>query len=214
MENTKVAQYKGTLSKYVPYSAVDPLFDFLTQKHIVKLRIAQSRTTKYGDYKCPHREVAYHQISVNGNLNSYFFLWVLLHEMAHLNTWELYNNRVQPHGREWQEQYRLLIKEYLELGCFDSTLAPMINKYISHIPLNQALGHTIEAEMRKFDEDYNPELDTQLQQLPVGSRFIIKNNPNRIFESIEKRRTRYKCKEVSSGLFYSILGSTQVKPID
>ena len=44
----------------------------------------------------------HHRISVNENLNPYAFLITLLHEVAHMTTWEKHRlrmRRCRPHGR-------------------------------------------------------------------------------------------------------------------
>ncbi len=55
-----------------------------------------------------------HRISVNGNLNVYSFLITLLHELAHLLTFEQHGNRVQSHGREWKNIYGQLLDQFLK----------------------------------------------------------------------------------------------------
>ncbi len=45
-----------------------------------------------GDYRNSHAGKG-HRISVNGNLNKYSFLITLLHELAHLFTYERFGHR-------------------------------------------------------------------------------------------------------------------------
>lgn len=78
-------EYKAILAKYMPAAAVEPIYDFMEQYH-VHLHITRKRTSKLGDYRWPQRGHNYQEISVNGDMNPYQFLMVLLHEMAHLNT--------------------------------------------------------------------------------------------------------------------------------
>ena len=59
------------------------------------------RNSRYGDYTAP-RNGQNHLITVNHNLNKYAFLITLVHEVAHLVTYNNHRHRVSPHGGEWK----------------------------------------------------------------------------------------------------------------
>ncbi|MEJ0101967.1 MAG: hypothetical protein WDO19_05135 [Bacteroidota bacterium] len=85
------------LQTYLPPGTFNPVLQYLNH-YKVHLTIARERKSILGDYR--HRtHHANHRISVNGNLNVYSFLITLLHELAHLLTFEQFGNRVQSHGR-------------------------------------------------------------------------------------------------------------------
>ena len=113
-------EYKSILAKYLPIEVVDSIYDYLN-RFSVHLHITRKRSSKLGDYRWPQRGHNYQEISVNGDMNRYQFLMVLLHEMAHLNTHQRHGNEVQPHGHEWQEEYRMLLRQYL--GYFPHDIA-------------------------------------------------------------------------------------------
>lgn len=209
MEQSAIDRYKHSLGKYVPAAAVDPLFDFM-DKHKVHLHVTRERHSKLGDYRWPQPpRHYYHEISVNGNLNPYFFLWVLLHEMAHLNNYQRYGTNVQPHGHEWQEEYRRLLMGYL--GCFPEDVAGLLRQYCSRIPLNHAVERRIELLLPHYDEGYEVGERLLLDNLMPGTRFRIKAKPQRVFEAVEKRRTRWICSDVATGQQFLVYGAAEVE---
>ena len=86
------------LQDYLPEGSFEEVVFYL-QQYKVHLTISRQRQSILGDYRHAHTNKN-HRISVNGNLNKYSFLITLLHELAHLFTFEKYGNRVQSHGRE------------------------------------------------------------------------------------------------------------------
>ena len=72
-------------------------------RHPVHVRLARPRRTKLGDHRPPSRKVAFHRITINDDLNPYAFLTTLLHEIAHVATWQRHGGRrrVKPHGSEY-----------------------------------------------------------------------------------------------------------------
>src|ERR1700694_32960 len=88
------------LQDYLPPNTYEAVLDYL-QQYQVHLTVARERKSILGDYRHRLRDKN-HRISVNGNLNKYAFLITLLHELAHLLTFEKYGNRVAAHGKEWK----------------------------------------------------------------------------------------------------------------
>lgn len=211
MEPATVAKYKQILGTYLPQEAVDEVFD-LVSRYRVHFHITPERHSKLGDYRWPQRNHNYHEISVNGNLNKYYFLLVLLHEMAHLSCHQRFGCEVLPHGHEWQEEYRQLLLHYR--NYFPSEVAVLIDQYTRRIPLSRTLANKIEAQLRSYDEGYNPSDDLILDQLPEGSLFRLQQRPQQLFRSVEKRRTRWLCEDAQTRMQYLIRGSAQVVKVD
>lgn len=211
MEDARVTRYKTVLGRYLPVEAVEPMFQLLTQDNSVKLHVTRERQSKLGDYRCPQPHHPYHEISVNGNINPYFFLLVLLHELAHLNTWKLHGNRVLPHGHEWQGQYAQLLVTHCPL--FPDDIRRLIERYVRRLPLERAMGRAIEKQLRHYDAGYDPASDLTLSDLPVGSLFRLKNGRGIVFKSLEKRRTRYRCIDVDTNVAYYVAGAAPVSVV-
>ena len=110
------------LKKYIPENAVEKVIELLNT-YQPQIKISRSRTTKLGDYRPPQGNIKIHRISVNHDLNSYAFLVTLLHELAHLVTWQNHKRKAKPHGTEWK-------------NAFKSLLIPFFDK----APPNQSIG--------------------------------------------------------------------------
>ena len=78
------------LQNYLPPGTYDAVAEYL-HRYKVHLTVARERKSILGDYRHSTHHVN-HRISVNGNLNAYSFLITLLHELAHLLTFEQYKN--------------------------------------------------------------------------------------------------------------------------
>ena len=204
----KRTAFSHTLSHYLPASAVEPVLDYIVL-HSIQMHITRERFSKLGDYRAPSPANNHHAISINGNLPPLFFLWVMLHEMAHLETFLKYRNRVSPHGHEWQECYRTLLLQYRH--HFPEEVARLIDRYTKAVPLNRATGRKIEVMLR---QQGSPSADdsTILDDLQPGSRFVIRQKPGIVFEAIERRRTRWKCRDIGSGTTYLVAGTAIVEP--
>src|SRR5690349_12896069 len=110
----------GQLQDYLPPGTYEPVLNYLRQ-YKVHLTVARERKSILGDYRHrTHRDN--HRISVNGNLNTYSFLVTLLHELAHLLTFEQFGNNVLAHGREWKSIYSKLLAQFLGHNIFPSDI--------------------------------------------------------------------------------------------
>ena len=205
-------------------SAVDWVYDYLNL-HKVHFHITLERMSKLGDYRRPSPDHNFHEISINGDLNPYFFLWVFLHEAAHLETYLKYTSHLSPlapqgrrpqftshlspspHGHEWQEEYRQLLIAHANL--FPPEVQPFLKKYTRRIPLSHPVAKEIEAALHRYNADFDPDLLT-LDQLAVGDQFRLKNKPDLLFETLEKRRTRWLCRDLTSHRQYLVNGSAEI----
>lgn len=223
---TTEEKYRHILSNHLPPSAVDWVYSYLNL-HKVHFHITRGRRTKLGDYRRPFDASPqpgalatgggshpFHEISINGDLNPYFFLWVFLHEAAHLETHLKYVAPKQgkvwslsPHGHEWQAEYARLLAAHAAL--FPTEIQPLIARYIRRIPLSHPVAKQIEAALQRYDADYDPDTLT-LDNLRPGTRFYLKQKPQLRFEALEKRRTRWLCREIPSGRQYLVNGAAQV----
>jgi len=104
------------LQKYLPADTSPAVTEFL-HSYKVHLTITRHRQSILGDYR--HRTMAHnHRISVNGSLNPFAFLITLLHELAHLLTFEQYGNKVYAHGTEWKKVYGGLLHQFVQHKVF------------------------------------------------------------------------------------------------
>jgi SprT protein len=198
----------STLADYLPDNTLPLIMPYIVQ-HQVQLTITRKRSTVLGDYRHPYGGKG-HRISVNGDLNKYSFLITLLHEMAHLETYVLYRNKVQPHGKEWKQLFSNILQYFLEKKIFDPALEQALLKSISNPAASSCADENLLRTLKKYD---NIDKSTTLvEALQLGEQFIIANN--RVFVRGEKVRKRFKCVELSSKKWYLFSGLFEVKRVN
>ncbi|MEQ1555091.1 MAG: SprT-like domain-containing protein [Ferruginibacter sp.] len=171
----------AALLQYLPEASYELVLQYIVT-HKVQLTITRSRTTVLGNYRHAHANKG-HRISVNGDLNKYAFLITLLHEIAHLITFETHGNKVAPHGQEWKYQFGKILSTFLEMQFFPLDIKAVLLKL---------------RVLKNYDE--NKDGIFFVEQILLGDKFKIKGN--RVFEKGEKIRKRFKCKEIATGKWY------------
>ena len=195
------------LQAYLPEGSFDEVLNYL-RLHKVHLTISRKRQSILGDYRHPY-EGRTHRISVNGNLNKYAFLITLLHELAHLFTYEEFGHRVLAHGPEWKNEFSKILAKFLVKRVFPLDIEKALLKTL-HSPAASSCGdEKLIRVLHLYDEKKE---DCRLvEQLPDGALFRIKGD--RIFKKGEKVRKRYKCTEVINGRLYLFSAVYEVVPL-
>ena len=176
-------------------------------RYKVHLTITRQRKSVLGDYRHAGFN-SNHRISINGNLNKYEFLITLLHELAHLLTYELHKHRVEPHGKEWKAQYSRLLIDFVEHKIFPPIIEKALQKSIRN-PAATANGETaLLLILRKFDP-VKKEGYILIADIPEGTVFQSENG--KLFRKGELRRKRFACVEIKTGLQYSFSPISEVK---
>ncbi len=196
--------YKETLSEYIPESSVNSVFSRL-DKHHVHLVINRKRVTKLGDYRPPINQ-KYHRISINHDLNKFQFLITLIHELAHLETWLKFKNRVKPHGLEWKSEFKNLMANYMDNGIFPSDVKDALELYFTKITSSDT---NLSRILKKYSEKTD---DTTLEELPENAIFAIYNGI--VFRKQKRLRKRYRCTRLDNGKIYMVSPLMIVHPID
>ena len=197
------------LARFLPTGSFDYVVQYLYQ-YKVHLTVAKSRKSVLGDYRHAHQGNN-HRISVNGNLNVYEFLITLLHELAHLLTYEEYKNRVEPHGKEWKAIYSKLLIDFVGFGVFPPEIVSALQKSIIS-PAATANGETeLLMVLRKYNS-VKKEGVCFIADLPEGALFKLSNG--KIFKKGVLRRKRYTCIELKTGLMYTVSAITEVKQLE
>ena len=192
------------LQSYLPPGSFEEVLYYL-QHHKVHLTISRKRQSILGDYRHAHTDKN-HRISVNGNLNTYAFLITLLHELAHLFTYEQFGHRVQAHGREWKNEFGKILAKFLLKKIFP----PDIEKALLGTLQNPAASSCGDEKLLRVLHHYDEKAAGVhlVEQLPEGTLFSIKGG--RIFKKGEKIRKRFKCVEVKTGKLYLFSGMYEV----
>lgn len=197
------------LAAYLPEGSFERVAAYLHQ-YKVHLTITRQRKSVLGDYRHAGRG-GNHRISINGNLNPYEFLITLLHELAHLLTFEQFQHRAEPHGREWKQQYSELLQHFV----FHKIFPPEIVRALQASIRNPAATANGETDLLLVLRKYNPQKRegySTIEELGEGEWFETDNG--RTFQKISKRRKRFTCIEQGSGLSYSFSAVTEVRKIN
>ena len=184
------------LKDYLPAGSFDEVLYYL-QHHHVHLTISRKRQSVLGDYRHAISDKN-HRISVNGNLNKYAFLITLLHELAHLFTYEKFGHRVQSHGKEWKNEFGKILAKFLLQKIFPPDIESALMNTLQNPAASSCGDEKLLRVLHRYDE--KKEGIHLIEQLPHGALFSIKGG--RIFKKEEKIRRRYKCVEVKTGKYY------------
>ncbi|MBS1647312.1 MAG: SprT-like domain-containing protein [Bacteroidetes bacterium] len=187
----------ATLEKYITQAAA-PIIARWVVEYDFKLKITRKRTSKLGDYSWPQRGRTHHIITINHNLNKHAFLITLVHEVAHLQTYNQYKTSVSPHGAEWKTHYKQLMRFFLNPDFFPTDVLLALQKHL----LNPAASSCVDTHLQRVLDRYDNsnEKKTYIESIPYKS--VFKYEGHRLFEKGEKVRTRYKCKDLSTGAVY------------
>jgi SprT protein len=176
----------------------DHPFDFI---------ISKARHSKLGDYRFSPTKG--HQITVNHNLNPYAFLVTYLHEVAHLLTYKRFKNKVSPHGQEWKSAFKELFQPILDEEFLPDELIKVLRHYLIN-PTATSTGHGPLVHILKTYDKIDSNL-VAIDTLKENQLFGIKNLQ---FIKGKLRRTRYICKEITTGKFYLVSKNAQVSLFD
>ncbi|RYF91800.1 MAG: hypothetical protein EOO03_00460 [Chitinophagaceae bacterium] len=184
------------LKSYLPEGSFEDVLYYL-QHYKVQLTITRQRHSILGDYRHAHAGVN-HRISVNGNLNRFSFLITLLHELAHLFTYERFGHRVQSHGKEWKNEFSKILVQFLSKNIFPDDIAQTLTASLHNPAASSCADESLLRVLKKYDPAKAGHY--LLEDLEPNRMFKIKGN--RIFVRGPKVRKRYKCQELDTGKWY------------
>lgn len=186
----------NALEQYLPKGTYEPVAQYLLQ-HKVHLTVARERKSILGDYR--HRTGAQnHRISVNGNLNQYSFLITLLHELAHLLTFEQWGGRVQAHGKEWKVTFGKLLAQFIQHDVFPQDIKSALLQSLHNPAASSCADETLLRVLRSYD--LRPEDVVFVEAVAEGQLFST--HDGRVFRKGARVRKRFKCEEVATGKLY------------
>ncbi len=202
---SEIEKLSKQLQKFMPLESCDAIANVIIDEN-VKLTITKNRKTKLGDYRAPNRLKAYHRISVNGDLNPYMFLLVLLHEFAHMHVWIKNKFRVKAHGHEWKHEYRKMYQDFAEY--FPENVQQIIQTHFKNLKATTCNDPYLTKHLMHMDKS---DVIQILHDLEAGDHFEIKG---RQFEVLNKRRTRFLCKDLENKRNYLVSGSAVVTQLN
>jgi len=184
------------LAEYLPPDTFLPVAAYL-QQYKVHLTVARERKSILGDYRNAHNNHN-HRISVNGNLNTWSFFVTLLHELAHLLTFEKYGNRVQSHGREWKTLFGQLLAQFIKSKVFPADIEKELLATLHNPGASSCAEESLMRVLRRYDAKEEGRM--LVEEIPVHGLFKMKDG--RIFKKGEKLRKRFRCEETGTNKVY------------
>ena len=186
----------AALEPYLPAGSFEPVLQYIYD-HKVQLTITRKRSGVLGDYRHAHAGKG-HRISINSDLNKYSFLITLLHELAHLLTFEKHGRHAQPHGREWKMQFSNILAEFISKKVFPDDVEHSLTASLHNPAASSCADEKLLRVLKKYDA--RKEGIFFVEELAAGEKF--KTSDQRVFERGEKIRKRYKCRETATGKWY------------
>lgn len=196
-----------TLQRYLPPGTYEPVLHYL-HEYKVHLTVARERKSILGDYRHRHGGNT-HRISVNGNLNPYAFLITLLHELAHLLTFEEWGNKVSAHGKEWKTLFGQLLAQFLSHDVFPADIKAVLLQSLHNPAASSCADEALLRTLKKYDEKKGAAA-LFVESLPLGTLF--KTHDGRVFQKGEKLRKRFRCVEVATKRVYLFSPVYEVMP--
>ncbi len=195
------------LQDYLPAATYEPVLQYL-RHYKVHLTVARERKSVLGDYR--HRtHHDNHRISVNGNLNRYAFLVTLLHELAHLLTFEQFGNKVMAHGREWKTIYAGLLDQFLKQHLFPPDIEQELLASLKNPAASSCAEEGLLRVLRKYDTKQGAH--QLVEELPQQALF--RTSDGRVFQKGKKLRKRFMCTEVKTGKIYLFSPVYEIAPV-
>ncbi|WP_205943083.1 SprT-like domain-containing protein [Pedobacter cryotolerans] len=183
------------LAQYLPEQAA-PIIAKWIDYFQCEFKISKNRATKLGDYRHPFKGNG-HKISVNNDLNSYAFLVTTVHEFAHLLTWNDHKNKVKPHGAEWKNNFKRMMKPFFELNIFPEDIHHTITNYLNNPAASSCTDLTLARALKKYDAYL---ATNRIEEIPINAVFTLKDG--RKFKKGERIRKRYRCLCLDNGNIY------------
>ena len=195
----------AALKPYLPAGSFEQVLQYIFL-YKVQLTVARRRSSVLGDYRHAHGSKG-HRISVNSDLNQYSFLITLLHEIAHLVTFEKYGRHAQPHGKEWKTAYSNILKEFTGKNIFPDDVEKTLVRSLH----NPAASSCADEKLLRVLKKYDPRKEGVffVEELAAGEKFSTADK--RVFEKGEKIRKRFKCMEITTRKWYLFSPVYEVK---
>ncbi len=200
------AELTEKIKPFLPLGTENYVVELLIQ-YKIQLRLSKPRISKYGDYRAPFKNEKNHRISVNKNLNPYAFITTFLHEVAHLVAFEKFRNKIDPHGKEWKHEFKLLLEPLISHHQLPDDVARALKAYMHDPSASSCSDQNLSKVLSMYDKDQKLLLET----LSIGTVFRIESG--RVFKKGKTLRTWVQCIEIKSGKEYRISGICKVEEI-
>ncbi len=177
----------------------------------LEVRVVCPRRSKLGDHRPPQRGVRGHRITVNEDLNPFAFLTTLLHEIAHVATWERHRSRrrIRPHGTEWQAEFSDILRPIMGRGLLPTVVESALVRSLEAPAAATCSDRGLVLALAQFDA--KPTGHVRVEDLVERTVFRAANGA--VFRVGRALRTRRQCFDLRTGREYRVHGLALVEPI-
>ncbi len=196
------------LAQFLPPGSFEQIAPFF-RTNTIHLTLTHERKSVLGDYRHPTPDAPHHRISINANLNPYSFLITLLHEMAHMYTFNHFQHKAPPHGKEWKTQFRHLLIPFMGKRFFPADVERALYAYLH----NPAASTCTDAHLYKALYKYDAHKPGFKLVDDVGINKFFATEDGEIYQKLEKLRTRTRCRNIGNGKVYFFQGIAEVKAV-
>lgn len=200
------SQPLAALAQFLPENTFEKVVVHFSNNPI-HLTITRERQSVMGDYRPPAHNECKHRISVNGTLNPYAFLVTLLHELAHMYAWIQYGRKHKPHGPEWKHIFSGLLKDFLGINAFPDDIAQRLGQYANNIKAATCTDPKLYKILKRYDTTVSTLI--YVDDVPFDKSFQTRSG--RVFQKVKKLRSRYQCREISTGNIYFVPAIMEVQ---
>jgi len=184
------------LAEYLPEGTYVHIADYL-HRYKVHLTVSRERVSVLGDYRNASGD-QHHRISVNGNLNKYAFLVTLLHELAHLLTFDRFGHSVAAHGKEWKSLFGGLLAQFLQHRIFPQDVHRALERSLHNPAASSCADDDLMRVLRKYDPPNGR--SSLVEELAEGDLFRTRDG--RLFRRESLVRKRIRCVDVETKKVY------------
>lgn len=197
----------NVFDKYVPTRAI-VYCGQLHRQFGFRLKITKPRRTRLGDFRV--LSTGHTQITVNADLTPEGFLITYVHEVAHAAVHAhqrklIRPRKLAPHGPVWQNTFRELMQPLLNETVFSEAVLTPLVAYLQKPAATTAGCSALMNALRLTAAE--PDYRATVGDLPDGAVFGL---AKRTFVKGTLRRTRFVCKEVSTGKLYLVSAQAYV----
>ena len=195
------------LLELIPEASHELVKPLIFEKNL-NIKIVKVRKTKHGDFKKSRN--GSNQITLNHINNKYRFLITLIHELAHFKVYKNIKKRVNPHGIQWKNTYKLMMLPFLNNKIFPNDILSKLATHIKNPSASTDSDINLVVALNKYDY-FN---DNMIFLNDLSENYLFEYDHERIFLVQRKLRKRYICKELSTGKEYLFSPVARVKPIE
>ncbi|OSZ78957.1 hypothetical protein CAP35_12120 [Chitinophagaceae bacterium IBVUCB1] len=196
------------LKHFLPENTFDLVAPYF-MSHTIHLTLTRERKSVLGDYRNPTKDEPFHRVTVNITLNKYSFLITLLHELAHMLTYNHFKNDVPPHGKEWKTQFRHVLIPFIGKQIFPADVEKALIAYLRNPAASTCTDPALYKALYRYDEK-KPGY-CLVDDLEEGHWFEMEDGS--LFEVVEHLRTRSRCRDLITRKMYYFQGIIEVKHV-